>query len=469
MAIKHHHELRDPVHSFVTMTTYERAVVNSRPVQRLRHISQLALSSLVYPGATHRRFEHSLGVMHLAGEAFDVLTRRENVRDEVRDLIPQLNADEQLPYWRSVVRMAALCHDLGHLPFSHAAEHETLPDGYSHEKLTELVLLSPEMRDVFSDMVPSLSPELVAKLAIGAKKSHENFDVWEAILSEIITGDAFGVDRIDYLLRDSLHAGVAYGRFDHSRLIQTLRLLSPVQGPRDEDDNSEPTIGIEIGGLGSAEALLLARYFMFGQVYFHHVRVAYDLHLIDFLKSWLPNGMYATDVSTHLETTDNEVWVGIREAARNSSHPAHDPARRILERDHYKLLYARSPSHREIWSEPGRAVFGWAVDEYGPDAVRHQRPRKSGGSVDFPVVEMGGSISSSLAVSDVLSNLPPNASDLVFIRPDLRADADSKLKKDGKLREIFDAAAAREKLEEDVDVVNDMPTLDSNDMEGGGA
>jgi hypothetical protein len=110
------------------------------------------------------------------------------------------------------------------------------------------------------------------------------------MLTDLITGNAFGVDRIDYLLRDSHHAGVAYGRFDHLRLVQTLRLLVPVQGPNDVDERAAPTIGVEIGGLNSAEALLLARYFMFGQVYFHPVRVAYDIHLVDFLKAWLPDG-----------------------------------------------------------------------------------------------------------------------------------------------------------------------------------
>ncbi len=111
--MKYHHEFRDPVHQFISVTTDERLVVDATPTQRLRHVAQLALSSLVYPGATHRRFEHSLGVMHLAGEAFDVLvTRRENVSEAVRDVVPELNADNNFPYWRTVVRMAALCHDL---------------------------------------------------------------------------------------------------------------------------------------------------------------------------------------------------------------------------------------------------------------------------------------------------------------------------------------------------------------------
>jgi uncharacterized protein len=448
--VKYLHEFRDPVHNFITVTSHERLVVDSAAVQRLRHISQLALTSFIYPGATHKRFEHSLGVMHLAGEAFDVLTRPENT-DKIKEFVPELNATQNLPYWKSVVRMAALCHDLGHLPFSHAAEHETLPNGFSHETLSEQILLSAEMRAIFGMMVPPIAPEMVAKLAVGPEKSGENFGVWEAILSDIITGNAFGVDRTDYLLRDSLHAGVAYGRFDHLRLVQTLRLLTPVQGPDHDDEQLAPTIGVEIGGLNSAEALLLARYFMFGQVYFHPVRVAYDIHLVDFLKAYLPDGKFSVGIEDHLSMTDNEIWVAIRQACSKPGNPAYEPARRIFERDHFKVLYTRTASDLAIWGEPGKAVSEWASHEYGVDAVRHRKPTKSGGSIEFPVLEAGGTVASSLAISEMMRNLPPNASDLVFIRPDLREDAIRKLNKKDTLREILEAAAAQEAQEEDAD------------------
>src|ERR1700730_4830461 len=123
MMTKHIHEIRDPIHVFVRLDSDEREVLNSEPFQRLRHIHQLAMSYLVYPGATHRRFEHSLGVMELAGRVFDVITTPANVTsDSAREVIPGNATD--LGYWRRVVRMAALCHDIGHLPFSHAAEDE---------------------------------------------------------------------------------------------------------------------------------------------------------------------------------------------------------------------------------------------------------------------------------------------------------------------------------------------------------
>lgn len=130
---KHVHEIRDPIHTFVRLDSAERQVLDSRPFQRLRHIHQLALTCLVYPGATHKRFEHSLGVMELASRVFDTVTSSVNVTDRVRDRLRQLDNRDELAYWRRVLRMAALCHDLGHLPFSHAAEQYLLPDGWDHE------------------------------------------------------------------------------------------------------------------------------------------------------------------------------------------------------------------------------------------------------------------------------------------------------------------------------------------------
>ena len=270
--IKNTHEIRDAIHTFVQFDSHERKVLDSRPFQRLRHINQLALTHLVYPGATHKRFEHSLGVMELADRIFRVVTEPENVNDSVRSILPTLGRPDELRYWRRVVRAAALCHDLGHLPFSHAGEKEgLLPDGWNHERLTVEFIRSQEMRDIWQELTPPLGTDDIAKLAVGAKEGAKFigsvFSDWEAILAEIIVGDAFGADRMDYLLRDSHHMGVAYGRFDLYRLIDTLRILPPAP-EETEIQSNEPTLGVEEGGLHSVEALLLARYAMFSQVYF---------------------------------------------------------------------------------------------------------------------------------------------------------------------------------------------------------
>ena len=143
-------EIRDPIHNFIRLEPGEKQVLDSAPFQRLRHIHQLALTYLLYPGATHRRFEHSLGVMELAGRVFDVVTDPENIHHEsVREIIPK---KFDLEYWRRTLRMAALCHDLGHLPFSHAAETELLPSGWDHERFTTELICSDEMRLIWSRM-----------------------------------------------------------------------------------------------------------------------------------------------------------------------------------------------------------------------------------------------------------------------------------------------------------------------------
>ena len=129
-SLKQYHEIRDPIHDFVRLDSDERRVLDSGPVQRLRDVHQLAMSYLVYPGATHKRFEHSLGVMELAGRVFDVVTADHNIHPSVREVVPEITRSDSRDYWRKVLRMAALCHDIGHLPFSHAAEKELLPSGW---------------------------------------------------------------------------------------------------------------------------------------------------------------------------------------------------------------------------------------------------------------------------------------------------------------------------------------------------
>ena len=412
------HEVRDPVHQFVRFDDHERRVIDSPPVQRLRHVHQLATTYLVYPGATHRRFEHSLGVMELAGRVFDVITNRENVHPAIAEAVPEIRDTNRLPHWRQLLRMAALCHDLGHIPFSHAAEHELLPEGWSHEQLSVALIRSDWMRDAWRHGVPAMDAELIAKIAVGQKKLlGETFSTWEAILSEIVVSDAFGVDRMDYLLRDSLHCGVAYGRFDHYRLIDTLRVL-----PRG-DGSEEPTLGIEEGGLHAAESLLLARYFMFSQVYFHRVRRAYDVHLKDFLTLWLPGGLYDVDLAAHLAMTDVQVTAGIADAASDEDSPAHDPAWRLMNREHFRVLWSRNWTDVKKNPESGRLVFDAACKQFGDAAVRHDRPPPGSATIDFPVKMNDGRISLAGAESSVINTIPDAAFDYVFIDPDREDEA----------------------------------------------
>ena len=157
---KEYHEIRDAIHGFVKLTTRERHLVDSPPIQRLRHIHQLATTFMVYPGATHSRFEHSLGVSDIASRIFDVVVREENLRN-VRDLLAV--DQETIGYWRNVLRVAALCHDVGHLPFSHAAESELLPSGWNHERLTMKLIMDGPLSETIQSMRPSITPSDVAR------------------------------------------------------------------------------------------------------------------------------------------------------------------------------------------------------------------------------------------------------------------------------------------------------------------
>ncbi len=385
------HEIRDPVHGFIKIDSDERRVIDSRPLQRLRHIHQLALTYFIYPGATHRRFEHSLGVMEVASRIYDVVTNKENLRacPRAADLF---STGFDMAYWRRVLRMAALCHDVGHLPFSHAAEDKLLPAGWNHERMTIELIRSPEMRCIWKEIC--VDAEHVSKLAVGPGKykppdnmSGTDFTPREQILSDIIVSNTLGADRIDYLLRDSLHAGVAYGRFDHLRLIDCMRILPGRNAPAYDT----PTLGITSGGLYCAEALFLARYFMFMQLYYHPVRRIYDTHLVEFMTKAYPHG-FSVNTEEFLAITDDDVWTNIWSSATKSADSDLGPlARRVADRHHYKVLYEPrlgEASFAQSSKDAARAVYEEARSKFGEESVRFdQAPFKSGGDneLDFPV------------------------------------------------------------------------------------
>lgn len=407
--MKYTHEFRDPIHTFISVRTDERRVIDSRPFQRLRNIHQLALTYLVYPGTTHKRFEHSLGVMDLASRIFDVVTAPENLLDNsVRDIIP----DEQgKSYWKSVLRMAALCHDLGHLPFSHAAEKELLPADYDHERLTKDIIYSAEMEEIWAAMTPPLRADDIVKLAVGPKRAEPLvLSTWETVLAEVIIGDAFGADRMDYLLRDAYHAGVSYGTYDHHRLINTLRIL-----PKKYEESDEPALGLEAGGLESSEGLMLARHFMYKQVYLHHIRRVYDIHLKDFLVKWLRTGKFSTSLEIHLKMSDVEVLAAIRTAYEKPKSPHHRLARRIQCREHFRRVYEAAPADRDGGILiPGKVIGTAAEEKFGKELIRYDYIPAKAAAPSFPVLQYDGTIVSSLKRSQVLANMPPIGVDNVY-------------------------------------------------------
>jgi uncharacterized protein len=421
VSVSYPHEVRDPIYAFIRYDSDERRLIDSRPFQRLRHIHQLAMTYLVYPGACHNRFEHSLGVMELATRIFDVATDERNERNVTNDRARELfRFDSRRDDWRRALRMAALCHDLGHLPFSHGPE-ELLPSGTKHEHITLAHIRSAELRPVWEDL--NLNPEHVAKLAVGPKVYDGTLDEREEILAEIITGDAFGADRMDYLLRDSYHAGVVYGHFDHYRLIDSLRIL-----PHTFEGSEALALGIDVGGLHSAESLLLARYFIYSQVYFHPVRKIYDIHLKEFLQAILDGKPLSAEPEQHLEMTDNEVLVEIAQAARSQELPGHNPATRIIHREHFRRVYDWNPTDTQMNPEAGNAIAAALRERYGSDMVRHNRYREENRPNDFPVMTNDGVIESAFEMSTIIERVPVVTVDHVYVVPELKVDAERYIK-----------------------------------------
>jgi len=314
------YEIRDPIHRFIVLNAEERALVDTRPLQRLRRIKQLAFTNMVYPGAEHTRFVHTLGVAHLAGRAFDLLVTKES------DYLQALGyKPEDLKRTRQVLRFAALLHDTGHPPFSHAAERDLFPQrknentSYTHEDYSIRVISLPEVREVLEGSEWKISPEEVSALITG--KTDERSRVWTQLLSADLD-----VDRMDYLLRDSLATGASYGLFDVDRLLRTLT-INPDEG----------SLALEEGGVNAAEGLIYARYFMFAQIYFHKTRRAYDLLLTDFLRKILPAGNFPEPdlLEEYLDWDDFRVMELIRQKTNEI-----ESAKNILQRNHNRQVHS---------------------------------------------------------------------------------------------------------------------------------
>lgn len=421
--------IRDPIHVFVDLNDTERRLIDSWPFQRLRHIHQLATTFLVFPSATHKRFEHSIGVMELATRIYRGI--RLNLSLELK---ATWKLDEQaLDYWERVVRSAALCHDLGHLPFSHGAED--LLEGINHEDLSREVIQSSAVRSILESSRPPINVEDVVKLALERKKLKElPFSPWEEILNQVITGDCFGADRMDYLLRDSYHLGVSHGHFDHHRLIECLRVLPLPPTPGGE--SAGYALGVTQGGLQSAEALLIARYMMFSQVYYHKTRIIFDYHLKQFFKQWLQHQENASAQSL-LNLTDNDIFVALEIARKTPGAPGHASAKSLLDREHFRLLYLRNPADDKMNGTAFKIISTALSQEFGEDVFTKTKGFKNSDEmaelakdVDFPVHQPGSSNSvSSLALSQVLQALPQTNFGYVYAPKEIRDKARSWLAK----------------------------------------
>ncbi|HEV3138117.1 MAG TPA: HD domain-containing protein [Pirellulales bacterium] len=238
--------VRIPAEVDVPLTDRVRAIIDTGEFRRLAKISQLGLVSLVYPAAIHTRFEHSLGVYRLAL----LFLRQLSYDSRFEALISPADAELFL--------VAALLHDVGHWPFCHPIEDMHLPSVPQHELFANSFLLEGEIADALRDDWAIQPRELVALL------SGKPRDARTRLLASLLSGP-IDIDKMDYLARDSLHAGVPYGRnFDQGRLVGSLCLNAQGDG-----------LAITEKGKTAAEMMVFARYVMFSEVYWHHgVRAA---------------------------------------------------------------------------------------------------------------------------------------------------------------------------------------------------
>lgn len=235
---------RDPVHGYIEVNLLELSIIDLPIFQRLRYIRQLGCTYLLYHGADHTRFAHSLGAMHVASQMIDHLRRN----------CPKCISDNEA----ELVRLAALLHDIGHPPFSHSLEEvlrKAYKDDGKHEAYSKKMILESEISDLMDK--EGVDPEKVARIVVG---KYPNTLVTQILHSPL------SADRMDYLLRDSLFCGVKYGMFDIDRLMISLW---------EKDGN----LAIHEKGEHAFLGYVLARFYMYAQVYAHKTRRAADLML----------------------------------------------------------------------------------------------------------------------------------------------------------------------------------------------
>jgi len=300
-------EIKDPVHGYVYITDAEKKIIDTYPMQRLRRLRQLAGSEYVYPGANHTRFEHSLGVMFLAGQVL------------VNPHISSAVSDEEV----DMCRLSALLHDCGHGPFSHVFEHLLSKNlNKTHEDITSWIIENSEVADTLTKM--GHNPQEVAGLAVG--KLHKKD---RAFLDQIISS-AVDVDKQDFIVRDTYHTGAEYGFIDVYRLIHALDLLGE-------------NLAVELGALSALEAFVIARIESFKSIYFHRVGRAAQIMLasaMDKANSELGLTAFKTP-DEYLALDDYTVWTALRKCRASNEIINNLENRRMLKCAYERTFYEK--------------------------------------------------------------------------------------------------------------------------------
>ncbi len=330
-------EIRDPIHGSIFLTECEEAIIESVEFQRLREIKQLGFSEFSFPGATHNRFLHSIGVSHVSGKVFDHIFRA----------YPFQKSQNKLKF-RTLVKLAALLHDIGHGPLSHTTE-EVMPQlseldiavytnqtnrKSNHEDYTIKFVTQSNIAKIISEYCHDIDPYHVAclidkNLPSDPEVFQDGKIDYRMLLSQIVSSE-LDADRMDYLERDSFYCGISYGNIDRDWLIQNLTI---------HIKDYKAYLALNRRALYSFDDFLISRHHMHLMVYFHHKSVIYDEMLLRYLTSkdcqfFLPPDLEHyisyTDYKLyeHLDTTEN-IW-----------------AKRISERTPYKVateLHNQSP------------------------------------------------------------------------------------------------------------------------------
>ena len=329
---------RDPIHGLILIYPWELALIDTEEFQRLRRIHQLSMTYLIYHGAEHTRFGHSIGVLHVAGQ----------IMDHLRNFEPLKSLSENEYFEKKIlVRMAALLHDIGHGCYSHVGENEAniypnLKDPVSgeaasgHEVYTRCII-----RERLSSLIEAWWPrekgysmveDILMILSQGTSDPTFRF------FDDIISGQ-LDCDKMDYLLRDSHYCGVEYGVYDVDKLIHSLR-VAKIEGNN--------VLAISQSGIQAVEGFILARYWMFIQVYFHKDRRLFDYYLSSFLREYLllsevKTGTYPENLNDYLNLDDTKIQCEIQKYAKET--PAKDTERicyfagMIYNRKHHKVVF----------------------------------------------------------------------------------------------------------------------------------
>jgi len=272
--------IKDPIYGYIRLTEAEKRVLDTRPVQRLRRIKQLAGVDYVYPAANHTRLEHSLGAMHLVAALLGAAPLHVT-KEEAQEL-----------------RLAALLHDIGHGPFSHLSEPLlTKCLGKTHEDIAPWIIAGSELAETLNR--EGLSPERVASLAVGRLERGD-----KRFLSQVVRS-AIDVDKMDFVVRDSYHTGAGYGSVDIFRLIYTMDVL-------------EGNLAVDLTALPTLETFLLARLESFRAIYFHRTCRAVEIMIMKALDAAQDEFAFL-DVKSpdeYMALDDYVVWAMLRRSEK---------------------------------------------------------------------------------------------------------------------------------------------------------